>query len=64
MYRAYLFSSILAFALFGYAHLKGWTVMPSPAEEFRRAKEEQREYQRSGGSGSHSSGRSGGFSGK
>jgi hypothetical protein len=64
MYKSYLVSAILAFGLYGYAQLKGWSVMPSPAQEFQRLKEEQREYQRSGGSGSHSSGRSGGFSGK
>lgn len=62
MYKAYLLSSLLALGLYGYAQLKGWSVMPSPAQEFQRQKAEERAYRGSGGS---SSGRSsGGFSGK
>ena len=63
MYKGYLLSSLLALGLYGYAQLKGWSIMPSPAQEFQRLRAEQEEYRRSGSSGS--SGRSsGGFSGK
>ena len=62
MYKAYLLSSLLALGLYGYAQLKGWSVMPSPAQEYQRQKEEQRSYRSSGGSYSGRS--SGGFSGK
>jgi hypothetical protein len=62
MYKAYLLSALLGLGLYGYAQLKGWSILPSPAQEFQRMKQEQQEYRRSGGS---SSGRgSGGFSGK
>ena len=62
MYKGYLLSSLLALSLYGYAQLKGWSILPSPAQEFQRQKAEEREYRSSGGS---SSGRSsGGFSGK
>ena len=61
MYKSYLLSSLLALGLYGYAQLKGWSVMPSPAQEFQRQKAEERAY-RSGGS--YSGRGSGGFSGK
>jgi hypothetical protein len=66
MYRGYLLSSLVALGLYGYAQLKGWSIMPSPAQEFQRQRAAQEEYRRSGGSGTYSSGRSGGggFSGK
>lgn len=63
MYRGYLLSSLLALGLYGYAQLKGWSIMPSPAQEFQRLRAEQEEYRRSGGS-SGSGRSSGGFSGK
>jgi hypothetical protein len=63
MYKGYLLSSLLALSLYGYAQLKGWSILPSPAQEFQRQKAEERAYRSSGGTGS--SGRSsGGFSGK
>lgn len=64
MYKGYLLSSLLALGLFGYAQLKGWSIMPSPAQEFQRVRAEQEEYRRSGGTGSYSGRGSGGFSGK
>lgn len=62
MYKGYLLSSLLALGLYGYAQLKGWSLAPSPAQEFQRVRAEQQEYQRSGGTYSGRSG--GGFSGK
>lgn len=62
MYKAYLLSSLLALGLYGYAQLKGWSIMPSPAQEFQRQKQEERAYRGSGGS--YSGRGSGGFSGK
>ena len=65
MYKVYLVTSILALGLYGYAQLKGWSLGPSAAEEFQRRRAQEQEYRASGGTGSHSSGRSsGGFSGK
>ena len=64
MYKGYLLSSLLALGLYGYAQLKGWSIMPSPAQEFQRTRAEQEEYRRSGGTGSYSGRSSGGFSGK
>ena len=58
MYKGYLLSSLLALGLFGYAQLKGWSIMPSPAQEFQRQRAEEREGRSAG------SGRGGGFSGK
>ena len=63
MYKGYLLSSLLALGLYGYAQLKGWSLAPSPAQEFQRLRAEQQEYQRSGG-GSFSGRSGGGFSGK
>lgn len=61
MYKAYLVSSLAALALFGYAQLKGWSILPSPAEEFQRQRAEQAQY---GSSPSGRSGSGGGFRGK
>lgn len=64
MYRAYLVASMLALGGYGYAQLKGWSLLPSPAQEFQRARAEQRDSGSTGriGSGGRSGG--GGFSGK
>ncbi len=58
MFRAYLASALLAFGLYGYAQYRGWSVIPSEAQEFQRQRADQA-YGRSGGgsrSGSSSSG--------
>jgi len=62
MYRAYLASAFLALGLYGYAQLKGWSVFPSEAQEFRSQRAEAAEIRRYGSSGR--SGGGGGFSGK
>jgi len=59
MFKLYLASAFLALGLYGYAQYRGWTLLPSEAEEFQRVRAAQQESRRSG-----SSGRSGGFSGK
>ena len=64
MYKGYLLSSLLALSLYGYAQLKGWSIMPSPAQEFQRQRLQEQEYRRSGGTGSYSGRSGGGFSGK
>jgi hypothetical protein len=64
MYKGYLLSSLLALGLYGYAQLKGWSIMPSPAQEFQRQRAEEQEYRRSGGTGTYTGRGSGGFSGK
>ena len=61
MFRAYLASAFLAFGLYGYAQTKGWSLLPSEAQEFRRQRAEASE-SRYGSSGRSGSG--GGFSGK
>lgn len=58
MFRAYLASAFLAFGLYGFAQMKGWTVFPTEAQEFQRQRAEEREGRSAG------SGRGGGFSGK
>jgi len=60
MFKLYLASAFLATGLFGYAQYRGWTLLPSEAEEFQRVRAAQQESRRSGSSG----GRSGGFGGK
>lgn len=60
MYRLYLVSAFLALGLYGYAQYRGWSVLPSEAEEYQRVRAAQQESRRSGSS----SGRSGGFTGK
>jgi hypothetical protein len=61
MFRFYLACVGLGLALFGGAQYRGWSIMPTEAEEYARARAEALE-QGSGRSGS--GGRSGGFSGK
>ena len=58
MFRAYLAAAFAAFGLYGFGQYKGWSVMPSEAQEFQRQRAEQQSssYGRSGGSGSSSSG--------
>lgn len=63
MFRIYLASALLSFGMYGYAQYRGWSVMPSEAQEFqsRRSSDSSSSYGRgssgSGGtSGSSSSG--------
>lgn len=60
MFRAYLAAAFAAFGLYSFGQYKGWSVMPSEAQEFQRqrAEEQSSSYGRgsSGGSGSSSSG--------
>ena len=62
MFKLYLASAFLALGLYGYAQYRGWTLLPSEAEEFQRVRAAQQESRRSGSSSGRSS--SGGFSGK
>lgn len=59
MFRAYIAAAMLAFAAYGYGQYKGWSVMPSEAEEFQRQRAEQRAQGYGGGSGTSRSGSSG-----
>lgn len=52
MFRTYLASALLAFGLYGYAQYRGWSIMPSEAQEFQRQRAEQAYYGSRGGSGS------------
>jgi hypothetical protein len=54
MFRFYLATALMSFGLYNYAQYRGWSVMPSEAQEFQTA--------RSSGSSS-SGGRSGGGGG-
>lgn len=59
MFRAYIAAAFTAFGLYSVGQYKGWSVMPSEAQEFQRQRAEQQSssYGRgSGGSGSSSSG--------
>lgn len=59
MFRAYLAAAFTAFGLYSVGQYKGWSVMPSEAQEFQRSRAEQSSssYGRgSSGSGSSSSG--------
>ena len=61
MFRAYIAAAFAAFGLYSVGQYKGWSVMPSEAQEFQRQRAEQQSssYGRggsSGGSGSSSSG--------
>lgn len=59
MFRTYLAAAFLAFAAYGYGQYRGWSVMPSEAEEFQRMRAEQRAQGYGGGtsrSGSSGSG--------
>ena len=55
MFRAYLAAAFTALGLYGYGQYKGWSLMPSEAQEFQRQRAEARSY----GSGSSSSSRGG-----
>jgi hypothetical protein len=59
MFKLYLASAFLALGVYGYAQYRGWSLLPSEAEEYQRVRAAQ-QASRSGSSG----GRSGGFSGK
>jgi hypothetical protein len=52
MYRLYLVCAFLALGLFGYAQYRGWSIVPSDAQEFQRQRAEQRMQHLYGGSGS------------
>jgi hypothetical protein len=39
--RAYVISALVALGLFGMAQYRGWSFMPSDAEEFQRSRAEQ-----------------------
>lgn len=59
MFRAYIAAAFTAFGLYSVGQYKGWSVMPSEAQEFQRQRAEQSSssYGRSGSSsGSSSSG--------
>ena len=59
MFRAYLAAAFAAFGLYSVGPYKGWSVMPSEAQEFQRSRAEQQSssYGR-GSSGGSSSGSS------
>lgn len=61
MFKAYVAAALLAFATYGIAQFKGWSVMPTEAQEFqkRRANEQSSSW----GRGSSGGGGSGGSSG-
>jgi hypothetical protein len=59
MFRSYLASAFIAFGLYGFAQVKGWSIFPTEAQQFQRERAEAQESRRYG-----SSGRGGGFSGK
>ena len=50
MFKAYLAAAFVSFGLFGYSQYKGWSILPSEAQQWQ----ERRTY----GSGSSSGGRS------
>ena len=56
MFRAYIASALAAFGLYGYAQYRGWSIMPSEAQEYQRQKAEQAYYRRTGGGTGSSSG--------
>ena len=58
MFRAYIAAAFTAFGLYSVGQYKGWSVMPSEAQEFQRLRAEQQSssYGRTSGSGSSSSG--------
>jgi len=62
MFKFYLASAFLAFGLYGLAQYKGWSMMPSEAQEFqkRRVAEQSSSWGRSGGSSGGSGGGSSG----
>jgi len=58
MFKAYIAAAFLAFGLYGLAQYKGWSVMPSEAQEFqkRRFAEQSSSWGRGGSGGGGSSG--------
>ena len=58
MFRAYIAAAFTALGLYGVGQYKGWSVMPSEAQEFQRQRAEQQSssYGRTSSSGSSSSG--------
>ena len=58
MFRAYIAAAFAAFGLYSVGQYKGWSVMPSEAQEFQRTRAEQ-----AMGSGRGSSGSGGSSSG-
>ena len=65
MFRFYLAAAFLAFGTYGLAQYKGWSVMPSEAQEFqkRRADQQSSSWGRGSSGGGGSSSTSGGSSG-
>ena len=61
MFRFYLASALIAFATYGTAQYKGWSVFASEAQEFQRQKASQGSS--SWGRGSSGGGGTGGSSG-
>lgn len=59
MFNTYIASALIALGLYGYAQYRGWSIMPSEAQEFQRLRAEQAYYQRTGGSGSRTGSSSG-----
>jgi len=57
MFRTYLAAAMLAFGAYSYGQYRGWSILPSEAQEFQRQRAEQRAAAY-GGSGTRS-GRSG-----
>ena len=58
MLRAYIAAALTAFGLYSVGQFRGWSVMPSEAQEFQRQRAEQQSssYGRSGSGSSSSSG--------
>ena len=54
MFRTYIAAAFLALGTYGYAQYRGWSVMPSEAQEFQRLRAEQQYYGSGGGSGTGS----------
>ena len=60
MFRAYIAAAFAAFGLYSVGQYKGWSVMPSEAQEFQRQRAEQSSSSSGrGGSGSSGSSSSG-----
>lgn len=60
MFKAYVAAAFLAFGAYGIAQFKGWSVMPTEAQEFqKRRSDEQSSSWGRGSSGGGSGGSSG-----
>ena len=59
MFRAYIAAAFAAFGLYSVGQYKGWSVMPSEAQEFQRQRGEQSSSSGRGSSGSTGSSSSG-----